>query len=134
MASTRRKAAAIAIAVVGIAGLSLASAATLTINTNSLAAGTFAVSGCDTAVDVDYTTAYNTTTKVFDVSAVVVSDIAPACYAVGSASSASITLVSGATTTTVATNVALTGASQTFAVTPNIAAAPISNIAIVFAG
>ena len=59
MASTRRKAAAIAIAVIGVAGLSLASAATLDINSNSLGAGTEVVASCDTdGVDVGFETAY----------------------------------------------------------------------------
>jgi hypothetical protein len=133
MASTRRKSAAIALAVVGIAGLSLASAATLNINSNSLAAGTINVSGCDDAVDVDYTTVYNAGTKTYDVSAVVVSDIAAICFG-ANPSQASITLVSGATTTTVASNVTLTAASQTFTLGTAIPSAPITDIAIVFAG
>ena len=55
MANNRRKSAAIALAVIGIAGLSLASASTLTVNSSSIAAGTVAVTGCDTAVNVGYT-------------------------------------------------------------------------------
>jgi hypothetical protein len=58
MASTRRKSAAIALAVVGIAGLSLASAATLNVNSSSLAAGVDLVAACDDAVDVDFTTGF----------------------------------------------------------------------------
>ena len=57
MASTRRKAAAIAIAVIGVAGLSLAAAAQLDITSANLAAGTTSVGACDTTgVSVDYTT------------------------------------------------------------------------------
>ena len=50
MASTRRKAAAIAIAVIGVAGLSLAAAAQLNIGTGSLGAGNSVVSACQPAV------------------------------------------------------------------------------------
>ncbi len=48
MASTRRKSAAIALAVVGVAGLSLASAAQLTLGSASLGAGSQDVGSCDT--------------------------------------------------------------------------------------
>lgn len=58
MASTRRKSAAIALAVVGVAGLSLASAAQLTVNSAALGAGAVTVESCDDEVDVDYTTAF----------------------------------------------------------------------------
>ncbi len=44
-----RKSAAIALAIVGVAGLSLASAAQLTINNSSLGAGTSVVSACQSA-------------------------------------------------------------------------------------
>jgi len=55
MASTRRKAAAIAIAVIGVAGLSLAAAAQLTVNSASLGAGSAIVTSCDGAVNLSYT-------------------------------------------------------------------------------
>ena len=59
MASTRRKSAAIALAIVGIAGLSLAAAAQLTVTSNSLGAGSIDVSSCDTdGVNVAYTTGF----------------------------------------------------------------------------
>ncbi len=77
MANNRRKSAAIALAVIGIAGLSLASASTLTINSGSIAAGTVSVTGCDDAVDVDYTFGLNG--MDYEVTDVVVSDIATAC-------------------------------------------------------
>lgn len=47
MASTRRKAAAVAIAIVGVAGLSLAAAAQLTVNNTTLQAGTSLSAACD---------------------------------------------------------------------------------------
>jgi len=64
MASTRRKAAAAGLAVIGIAGLSLAAAAQLTVNTSQLAAGSTIVTGCDTSVDVDYTVSGNNVTEI----------------------------------------------------------------------
>lgn len=137
MASTRRKAAAVAIAIVGVAGLSLAAAATLNVDSTSLAAGAVNVSGCDNSVNAAYTTVYNSTADIFDVSEVVLSDIADACWdtAPAAASNASITLVTTAgTEVTVATSVPLTGASQTFALSPDIAAADIARIAVVFQG
>ena len=60
MASTRRKAAAVAIAVVGVAGLSLAAAAQLTLDSESLGAGSTIVAACDTdGIDVTYTRAWD---------------------------------------------------------------------------
>ena len=57
-----RKSAAIALAVVGVAGLSLASAAQLTINNSSLGAGTSVVAPCDkTGITVGYTNTYAAT-------------------------------------------------------------------------
>lgn len=73
MASTRRKSAAIALAVVGVAGLSLAAAARLMIESSQLAAGSVVVTGCDTAVAVDYTVSGS------DVTHVVLSDVADVC-------------------------------------------------------
>ena len=55
-----RKSLAIALGIVGIAGLSMASAAQLTVASSTVAAGTVAVSGCDAAVSVNYTTAWAT--------------------------------------------------------------------------
>jgi hypothetical protein len=81
MASTRRKSAAIALAVVGVAGLSLASAATLSINANSLGAGTDLVASCDTdGVDVGFGTAWDAVgNDGYDATAVDVTSIDAAC-------------------------------------------------------
>ncbi len=77
MASTRRKAAAVAIAIIGVAGLSLASAAQLTIGTASLGAGSVTIDApCDgNGVGVSFTTAYNTTSNAYDASAVSITGI-----------------------------------------------------------
>jgi len=78
MASTRRKSAAIALAVIGVAGLSLASAAQLNINSASLGAGTEVVASCDAdGVAVGFETAYGTAT--YNATAVNVTGIAAAC-------------------------------------------------------
>jgi len=53
MASTRRKSAAIALAVVGVAGLSLAAAAQLDLNSETLGAGSTVVASCDDDVADD---------------------------------------------------------------------------------
>lgn len=59
MASTRRKSAAVALAIMGVAGLSLASAATLNVTTASLGAGSAVVGTCDADVSVAYTTTFD---------------------------------------------------------------------------
>ncbi len=74
MASTRRKAAAVAIAIVGIAGLSLASAAQLQVTSDTLQAGSVNVSSCDAdGVNVGYTTQF--ASSAYGVSGVTVSGI-----------------------------------------------------------
>jgi hypothetical protein len=61
-----RKSAAIALAIVGVAGLSLASAAQLTVNSSTLGAGTSVVASCDDSITVGYSTTYNTTKNVYE--------------------------------------------------------------------
>ncbi len=74
MASTRRKAAAAGLAVIGIAGLSLAAAAQLNITSDTLGAGTQTVAACDTdGIAVDYTVVGD------DVTEVLLSGVAGAC-------------------------------------------------------
>lgn len=105
MASTRRKAAAVAIAIVGVAGLSLAAAAQLTVNTSQLAAGSAIVTGCDTTVDVDYTVVGDTVTEVL------LSNVDPAC----NTADYSVQLLQGASPSQTALGTAATGASLTVA-------------------
>jgi len=69
MASTRRKSAAIALAIVGIAGLSLAAAAQLNVSSDSLGAGAVTVTSCDSDVNLSYTV------SGMDVTAVTVEDV-----------------------------------------------------------
>ncbi|WP_149203798.1 hypothetical protein [Actinotalea subterranea] len=93
MASTRRKSAAIALAVVGIAGLSLASAAQLTVNTSTLQAGKVAVGKCDdNGVKVDYTSAF--AAGSYNATGLSVTDIAAAC----DGGTIKVTVIAGGTT------------------------------------
>lgn len=113
--NTKRKYAAIALGIVGIAGLSLASAAQLDVNQNSPLVGVSAVdNGCDTdGVNVSYTTAFNGTN--FTVSAVNVSNINALCvgktitvYVQDKTAPTPVTLGTAAGTLTSATSVTLT--------------------------
>jgi len=75
MASTRRKSAAIALAVIGVAGLSLASAAQLNINSETLTAGAVEVGVCDGdgIVNLTYTTGF--TAPDYTVATIVVNGV-----------------------------------------------------------
>ena len=110
MASTSRKSAAIALAVVGVAGLSLAAAAQLTVNNTTLQAGATTIDAeCDAdgvvAMDYDYTF----TAGAYVLSAVNVTGIDADCITdmigvtlipeTGSAISLTDTAVTGATAT-----------------------------------
>jgi hypothetical protein len=78
MRSARRKSAAIALAVVGVAGLSLASAAQLNVNSASLGAGADVVASCDTdGIDVDFASSY--VGGVYQTTGVTLSGVAAAC-------------------------------------------------------
>ncbi|MHA3946757.1 hypothetical protein [Cellulomonas bogoriensis] len=81
MASARRKSAAAALAVVGVAGLALASAAQLTIGTASLGAGTQVVASCQPsdgpAIEVGFDSAYQG--QGYRTSGVVLDNVAAAC-------------------------------------------------------
>ena len=80
MASTRRKSAAIALAIVGVAGLSLASAATLSLSTSSVQAGSTTFVACqDAAISVAYTTAWDSAAAAYRTTGVTVSGIASGC-------------------------------------------------------
>lgn len=119
MASTRRKSAAIALAIIGVAGLSLASAAQLNVNASSLGAGTTLVASCDDAVDVAFTNIV--TAGAYMVDDVIVSDIAAACDGL----TIGIT-VQGVTPT----EQTVSGTSATFAVT-GVSAEAVEDVAVV---
>ena len=77
MASARRKSAAIALAVMGVAGLSLASAAQLGVTSASLGAGSTVVASCDSTIAVGYATAF--ATAGYNVSALNLSGVDAKC-------------------------------------------------------
>ncbi len=73
-----RKSLAIALGIVGVAGLSMASAAQLSVTSNDVSAGTADVVSCDTdGVTVSYTTAFAATQ--YEVSDIDVTGVAAAC-------------------------------------------------------
>jgi hypothetical protein len=80
-----RKSAAIALAIVGVAGLSLASAAQLTVNDSSLGAGNSIVTSCQpvgTPITVSYTSGFvagTLATGTYKTTAVNLGAIVPAC-------------------------------------------------------
>lgn len=104
MASTRRKAAAVALAVVGIAGLSLAAAAQLNIGTGSLGAGNSIVTACQsTAITVAFAPGAPTATG-YPATQVTLGGIAASCnghsYRVQATGAAGVALGTEATGTT----------------------------------
>jgi hypothetical protein len=70
-----RQIAAVALAIVGVAGLSVASAAQLTASTTPVIAGVSVDSACDTAVTVQYVTSFSTTLHYYVVTSVTISGI-----------------------------------------------------------
>ena len=74
--SNARKSLAIALGIAGIAGLSMASAAQLTVSSDGVAAGSATIEACDnTGVTVGYTTSWDATSDEFVVDEVIVSGI-----------------------------------------------------------
>jgi hypothetical protein len=131
MASTRRKAAAVAIAIVGVAGLSLAAAAQLNVTSDTLGAGTATVGSCDTnGVNVQYTV-----TGV-NVAAIRITGVADNCQD----DNYSVTLNNGATVLTTVSGTDLTfvpaGVSDNqtvvLPVTDTVAASSVTGVAVVF--
>ena len=73
-----RKSLAVALAIVGVAGLSMASAAQLNVTSDTVAAGTSVVAACDSdGVSVAYTTAFSAGS--YQVTGVTISGIAAGC-------------------------------------------------------
>ena len=135
MASQRRKSAAIALAVVGIAGLSLASAAQLNLDTASLGAGSQITAACDTdGIDVDFTSTRGANGQ-YRTSGVVLSDVATACAGLDYR----VTLLTGPTgaqtplgAEVAGTDLALTSGAATFAV--DQLAADVTGVSVVIFG
>lgn len=134
MASTRRKAAAVAIAIVGVAGLSLASAAQLNVDTATLGAASEVVASCQptsgTAITVGYDSSYDVTALGYLTDAISLDDVAAACD--GLPLSITVADDTGAVLATV-TDTAATGDS-TYSLSTDVAAADIERVAIVIGG
>ncbi|WP_062077891.1 hypothetical protein [Demequina globuliformis] len=131
MAKTKnsaRKYAAVALGLVGIAGLSLASAAQLTVNEDSPLVGVSTGAECDTAVNVDYTTTY--AGGVFSAATVEVSDINVASPGgcVGRELIVYVLDVSGATLAEVKTTI--DAASESINLPTGVNAAAVRNAAV----
>jgi len=136
--NSRRKAIALGLAVLGVAGLSLASAAQLNVNSSTVGAGVKVVASCDTdGVDVSYGTAYSATVPGYKVSTVKLSNVAAAC----AGKSLTIDLLTGdaAGSTSLGTvstaAITLTGTSTgDLTVTGDVDAAKVKGVAVVIAG
>ncbi|GHG55479.1 hypothetical protein GCM10011331_22190 [Flavimobilis marinus] len=132
MASSKnRKAAALALAVVGVAGLSIASAATLNVGTSSLGAAQTIVEACQEDSDqiaIDFTNAYSSTVKGYTVSSV---DLSGLTGCVGPEMNYQITLTKGdGSTLTELTGKGLT-ATKKIALTASVKAADVEGVAVV---
>jgi hypothetical protein len=125
-----RKSLAIALGIVGVAGLSMASAAQLTVNNDDLAAGVDVVGTCDDAVDVGFTAAYNATLGAYEVSDVNVSGIAAGCS--GSKLDLTLLKTDGTSLFSTSSPVTISATSESITVTGGpIAAADIDSVAVV---
>lgn len=75
-----RKSLAIALAIVGVAGLSTASAAQLTVNSGELVAGVDSITDCDAdGVTVSYSPTYTASVPGYTVNAVTIGDLDGSC-------------------------------------------------------
>ncbi len=129
MASIRRKSAAVALAVVGVAGLTLASAAQLTVNSASLGAGTRVVASCDTdGIAVAYTNAY--ATNAYNTTGVTLNGVAEACD--GLAVRVTVADAAGASLGELTGTIATGGSTTLTGIT--VPATSIQNVTVVIAG
>jgi hypothetical protein len=77
---TSRKSLALALAIVGVAGLSMASAAQLTVNSTDVVAGVDAIADCDAdGVTVTYSPSYDASIPGYAVDQVVIGDLDGTC-------------------------------------------------------
>jgi len=133
MASTRRKSAAIALAVIGVAGLSLAAAATLSVNSATVQAGVSVFTDCQpaaTPITVGYTTAYSASTyKVTDVT---LSGVDAACA--GKAVRVTLTGTAGVSLGELTGNAATGAATDLSALVTPVEASTILGVAVVING
>jgi len=138
MASTKskksRKGLAVGLAVLGVAGLSLASAATLTVNSSTLGSGVQVVASCDTdGIDVSYETTFVPgTTPIYKVNKVVLKNVNATCQG----KTVQIDLYDGAATPAriggvASTTLTLTGTPTVNTATLTLDASPVVNAAAV---
>ncbi|MCL3861509.1 hypothetical protein [Actinotalea sp. K2] len=131
MASTRRKSAALALAVVGVAGLTLASAAQLNVNSASLGAGTDIVAACDDdGIDVTFTNGYSADEATYLTSAVTLGDVATAC--VGNDLRITLADADGASLAEITTTVAAGG--PAYSLTSAVDAELVESVSVVISG
>lgn len=131
MANNRRKSAAIALAIVGIAGLSLASASTLNLTGGTLQAGTEDLTDCQTSGPVVAEMsagAFNGTFDGYDAGDVTLTAIDATCT--GKQIEAVLLDASG-NTLAASASAAITGASSTVTVPAGINAELVEQIAVV---
>nr|WP_297426098.1 hypothetical protein [uncultured Actinotalea sp.] len=130
MALARRKTAAVALAVVGVAGLTLASAAQVDVDSQQIGAGTAVVGSCDDVVDVTFGNAYDA--GAYRVTSVVVADVAAAC----DGSTLAVTLVDPADAALVEVSGTVSGGSLSLDVPAASlpAAEDVAGVAVVIAG
>lgn len=131
-ASNRRKASAVALAVVGLAGLSLASAATLNLSGSTLAANTATVASCQpatTPVTVGFATAFTVATSPsYKVTTVRLTSVDAAC----AAKDVRVTLLgAGDAVLGEVAGTAATGTTTLASVPAGIAASAVEKVAVV---
>ncbi len=120
-----------ALGIVAMGGV-LASAASIgTVSSKTLGSGVSVVASCDTdGVTVAYTNTYNPANGNYEVSSVTISDIAAAC----NTKVLAITLADGSNVAQGTGGAAISGTSQSFAITGNSNAGVVDHAAIVIAG
>ena len=131
MASSRRKSAAIALAVIGVAGLSLASAAQLNVTSGSLAAGNTVVAACQpaaTPVTTGFTNAF--ATGGYTTTAVTLGNVDALCA--GLNVRITVTNAAGASLGE-ATGTAAAGATS-YTLPAGISAAAITGVSVIISG
>lgn len=130
MALSRRTSAALGLAVLGVAGLTLASAAQLNVSSASLGAGQSVVASCDDdGITVGFQSGY--TSAGYVTTGVVLSDVAEACA--GQQVRVTLAGANGAALGAELTATAVAG-TTTVPVASPVSAALVENVAVVISG
>ena len=134
--SKRRKTAALALAFVGVAGLSIASAAQLNLGTGSLGAGTTVIASCQptaTAIKVGFNNAFTAGTASvpgeYKTTSVVLKDVDVACKDLNY--KVTLTNAAGAVIGTESSGTLTTVGTVTIAVAPSVSATAVTGVAVV---